>query len=194
MRFLSVAGDRVIDLFPDAEETAVVTAEEPAFFRLEAAAEGAVGALRRDPFAMLPFCGYNMADYWAHWLRVGETLGDKAPRVFQVNWFRKDDEGKFLWPGFGDNSRAIEWALRRVNGEVDAVDVINGRQPKREDLNLDGLTITDEQLDELFALDPAAWAAEADLTEQYFAQFGDALPAELTAQLTALRERIAAAS
>ncbi len=159
-----------------------------------AAAEGAVGALRRDPFAMLPFCGYNMADYWAHWLRVGETLGDKAPRVFQVNWFRKDDEGKFLWPGFGDNSRAIEWALRRVNGEVDAVDVINGRQPKREDLNLDGLTITDEQLDELFALDPAAWAAEADLTEQYFAQFGDALPAELTAQLTALRERIAAAS
>ena len=159
-----------------------------------AAAEGAVGALRRDPFAMLPFCGYNMADYWAHWLRVGETLGDKAPRVFQVNWFRKDDEGKFLWPGFGDNSRAIEWALRRVNGEVDAVDVINGRQPKREDLNLDGLTITDEQLDELFALDPAAWAAEADLTEQYFAQFGDALPAELTAQLNALRERIAAAS
>ena len=159
-----------------------------------AAAEGAVGALRRDPFAMLPFCGYNMADYWAHWLRVGETLGDKAPRVFQVNWFRKDDEGKFLWPGFGDNSRAIEWALRRVNGEVDAVDVINGRQPKREDLNLDGLSITDEQLDELFALDPAAWAAEADLTEQYFAQFGDALPAELTAQLTALRERIAAAS
>ena len=159
-----------------------------------AAAEGSVGALRRDPFAMLPFCGYNMADYWAHWLRVGETLGDKAPRVFQVNWFRKDDEGKFLWPGFGDNSRAIEWALRRVNGEVDAVDVINGRQPKREDLNLDGLTITDEQLDELFALDPAAWAAEADLTEQYFAQFGDALPAELTAQLTALRERIAAAS
>ena len=111
-----------------------------------------------------------------------------------MNWFRKDDEGKFLWPGFGDNSRAIEWALRRVNGEVDAVDVINGRQPKREDLNLDGLTITDEQLDELFALDPAAWAAEADLTEQYFAQFGDALPAELTAQLTALRERIAAAS
>ena len=159
-----------------------------------AAAEGAVGALRRDPFAMLPFCGYNMADYWAHWLRVGETLGDKAPRVFQVNWFRKDDEGKFLWPGFGDNSRAIEWALRRVNGEVDAVDVINGRQPKREDLNLDGLSITDEQLDELFALDPAAWAAEADLTEQYFAQFGDALPAELTAQLNALRERIAAAS
>ena len=159
-----------------------------------AAAEGSVGALRRDPFAMLPFCGYNMADYWAHWLRVGETLGDKAPRVFQVNWFRKDDEGKFLWPGFGDNSRAIEWALRRVNGEVDAVDVINGRQPKREDLNLDGLSITDEQLDELFALDPAAWAAEADLTEQYFAQFGDALPAELTAQLNALRERIAAAS
>jgi phosphoenolpyruvate carboxykinase (GTP) len=159
-----------------------------------AAAEGSVGALRRDPFAMLPFCGYNMADYWAHWLRMGEVLGEHAPRVFQVNWFRKDADGRFLWPGFGDNARAIEWALRRVNGEVDAVDVINGRQPKREDLNLDGLTITAEQLDELFALDPAAWSAEADLTEQYFAQFGDALPAELTNQLEALRERIAAAS
>jgi phosphoenolpyruvate carboxykinase (GTP) len=135
-----------------------------------------------------------MADYWAHWLRMGEVLGEHAPRVFQVNWFRKDADGRFLWPGFGDNARAIEWALRRVNGEVDAVDVINGRQPKREDLNLDGLTITAEQLDELFALDPAAWSAEADLTEQYFAQFGDALPAELTNQLEALRERIAAAS
>ena len=159
-----------------------------------AAAEGAVGSLRRDPFAMLPFCGYNMADYWAHWLRVGETLGEQAPRVFQVNWFRKDDDGRFLWPGFGDNARAIEWALRRVNGEVDAVDALNGRQPKREDLNLDGLDLTDEQLDELFALDPAAWAAEADLTEEYFAQFGDRLPAALTDELDALRRRIAEAS
>ncbi|MFT4297468.1 MAG: phosphoenolpyruvate carboxykinase (GTP) [Micropruina sp.] len=159
-----------------------------------AAAEGAVGALRRDPFAMLPFCGYNMADYWAHWLRVGDTLGEHAPRVFQVNWFRKDADGRFLWPGFGDNARAIEWALRRVNGEVDAVDSLNGRLPKREDLNLDGLDLTEAQLDELFALDPAAWAQEADLTQEYFAQFGDRLPAELTEELEALRRRIAEAS
>ena len=159
-----------------------------------AAAEGAVGSLRRDPFAMLPFCGYNMADYWTHWLRVGEVLGEHAPRVFQVNWFRKDADGRFLWPGFGDNARAIEWALRRVNGEVDAVDSLNGRLPRREDLNLDGLDLTDQQLDELFELDPAAWALEADLTQEYFAQFGDRLPGALTEELEALRQRIAEAS
>ena len=159
-----------------------------------AAAEGAVGALRRDPFAMLPFCGYNMADYWAHWLKVGEGLGEHAPRVFQVNWFRKDSDGRFLWPGFGENSRAIEWALRRINGEVDAVDAINGRQPRREDLNVEGIEITGEQLDELFHLDPEAWGKEADLTEEYFAQFGDKLPAALSDELDALRGRIAAAT
>ena len=159
-----------------------------------AAAEGTVGSLRRDPFAMLPFCGYNMADYWSHWLSMGERLGSNAPRVFQVNWFRKDDHGGYLWPGFGENSRAIEWALRRVNGEVGAVDALNGRQPKREDLNLDGLAITEDQLDQLFALDPAAWATEADLTQEYFAQFGDALPPALTEELEALRRRITEAS
>ena len=159
-----------------------------------AAAEGSVGALRRDPFAMLPFCGYNMADYWAHWLRMGELLGEHAPRVYQVNWFRKAADGSWLWPGFGDNARAIEWALRRINGEVEAVDVLNGRQPLRADLNLDGLDISDEQLDELFTLDPQAWAQEADLTEEYFARFGDRLPAALTAELEALRQRITEAS
>ena len=158
-----------------------------------AAAEGAVGSLRRDPFAMLPFCGYNMADYWSHWLRVGADLGDKAPKIFQVNWFRKDADGKFMWPGFGDNSRPIEWALKRVAGEVEAVDAISGRLPKKEDLNLEGLDLSDETFKKLFALDPKAWAAEADLTEEYFAQFGDKLPAELTEQLGKLRERIAAA-
>ncbi|MDR1710901.1 MAG: phosphoenolpyruvate carboxykinase (GTP) [Propionibacteriaceae bacterium] len=158
-----------------------------------AAAEGAVGALRRDPFAMLPFCGYNMADYWGHWLKMGKVLGDKAPRIFQVNWFRKSAEGKFLWPGFGDNSRPIEWALRRVAGEIEAVDAISGRLPKKGDLNLDGLEISDAELEALFALDPDAWAGEADLTEEYFAQFGAKLPAELTGQLAALRERIAKA-
>jgi phosphoenolpyruvate carboxykinase (GTP) len=158
-----------------------------------AAAEGAVGALRRDPFAMLPFCGYNMADYWAHWLKMGKVLGDKAPRIFQVNWFRKSPDGKFLWPGFGDNSRPIEWALRRVAGEIEGQEAISGRLPKKGDLNVTGLEFSDEDFDALFALDPDAWAKEADLTEEYFTQFGDKLPAELTSQLAALRERIAKA-
>ncbi|MDR1768314.1 MAG: phosphoenolpyruvate carboxykinase (GTP) [Propionibacteriaceae bacterium] len=158
-----------------------------------AAAEGSVGSLRRDPFAMLPFCGYNMADYWAHWLKMGKVLGDKAPRIFQVNWFRKGPDGKFLWPGFGDNSRPIEWALRRVNGEVGAQEAISGRLPNPGELNVDGLDITEEQMVELFSLDPDAWAAEADLTEEYFKQFGDKLPPEMPAQLAAIRDRIAAA-
>ena len=158
-----------------------------------AAAEGLVGALRRDPFAMLPFCGYNMADYWAHWLRMGASLGEGAPRIFQVNWFRKDEDGHWLWPGFGENARAIEWALRRVAGEVDAVDALSGRIPVPGDLNLEGLDLSEHDLAALFALDPQAWAEEADLTEEYFAQFGDRLPAELTGQLAALRARIAGA-
>ena len=159
-----------------------------------AAAEGTVGALRRDPFAMLPFCGYNMADYWAHWLHMGTALGGKAPRIYQVNWFRKDDDGHWLWPGFGDNARAIEWALRRIAGELDATDAISGRLPVPGDLNVDGLDLSELDLEYLFALDPDAWAIEADLTEQYFAQFGDRLPAELRDQLAALRERIATAA
>lgn len=156
-----------------------------------AAAEGSVGSLRRDPFAMLPFCGYNMASYWQHWLNMGEKLGDKAPRIYQVNWFRKDEEGNFLWPGFGDNSRVIDWILRRIEGEVEAVDGVTGRYPKKEDMNFDGLDITDEQFEKLFKVEPDRWAAEADMTEEYFAQFGDKVPAELTAQLTKLRDRVA---
>ncbi|MEA4945782.1 MAG: phosphoenolpyruvate carboxykinase (GTP) [Propionicimonas sp.] len=158
-----------------------------------AAAEGTVGALRRDPFAMLPFCGYNMADYWGHWLRMGAVLGEGAPRIFAVNWFRKDDDGHFLWPGFGDNARAIEWALRRVAGEVAASDAISGRLPLPGDLNLDGLALPEQDLEHLFALDPDAWAQEAELTAEYFGRFGNRLPAELRQQLVALRERIAAA-
>ncbi len=158
-----------------------------------AAAEGSVGVLRRDPFAMLPFCGYNMADYWQHWVEMGEKLGDKAPKIFQVNWFRKGHDGKFLWPGFGDNSRAIEWAVKRVMGEVDAQPGISGQLPKREDLNVDGLDLSDDQVDQLFALDPKAWGTEADLTQQYFAQFGERLPPEMTNQLSMLRTRIAQA-
>jgi len=156
-----------------------------------AAAEGTVGALRRDPFGMLPFCGYNMADYWGHWLDVGQaTTPDKLPRIFQVNWFRKDSDGKFLWPGFGDNSRVLEWVIRRVEGKADAVDTAIGRAPSPGALNVDGLGIDDAHLTELFAVNPESWLAEADLTEEYFAKFGDHLPAAMTDELNALRERL----
>lgn len=158
-----------------------------------AAAEGSVGALRHDPFAMLPFCGYNMADYWGHWVEMGEKVGDKFPAIYQVNWFRKDENGKFLWPGFGDNSRVLDWVVRRVAGEVDAVDGVTGRYPKKEDFNLDGLDVSDEDWNKLFEIDPDAWATEADLSEEYFKQFGDKLPEGVTAELAKLRERIEAA-
>jgi len=156
-----------------------------------AAAEGTVGALRRDPFAMLPFCGYNMADYWGHWLEIGKaTTPDKLPRVFQVNWFRKGADGSFLWPGFGENSRVIEWAIRRVEGEVDAVDTPIGRAPVAGDLNLEGLDIAPSVVEELFAVNPGTWLAEADMTDEYFAKFGDRLPAELAEQLEQLKIRL----
>ena len=131
-----------------------------------------------------------MADYWTHWLKVGAGLAN-PPRIFQVNWFRKAADGHWLWPGFGDNSRPIEWALRRVSGEVGAIAAISGRLPRPEDLNLDGLRLPAADLAELFSLDPDAWAEEATLTEAYFSQFGDKLPAELTGQLAELRDRIA---
>jgi phosphoenolpyruvate carboxykinase (GTP) len=160
-----------------------------------AAAEGTVGALRRDPFAMLPFCGYNMADYWGHWLSVGRaTSADLLPRVFQVNWFRKDASGRYIWPGFGENSRVIEWVANRVSGHGDAVDNALGRAPAPGALNLDGLEVSEADLDELFAVHTDSWLAEADLTAEYFAQFGDAVPAELYAELDALRARLTTAT
>ncbi len=156
-----------------------------------AAAEGTIGALRRDPFAMLPFCGYNMADYWGHWLEVGKaTVPDKLPRIFQVNWFRKDADGKFLWPGFGENSRVIEWVIRRIEGKADAVKTPLGLAPAPGVLNLDGLDLTDQQVAELFAVNVASWQVEADLTEEYFAKFGSHLPPALTDELTTLRARL----
>ena len=159
-----------------------------------AAAEGTVGELRRDPFAMLPFCGYNMADYFGHWLKVGRGLRfDRAPRIFQVNWFRRGDDGRFLWPGFGDNSRVVDWIIRRIAGDVPAVDSPIGRLPRVEDLNLDGLDIPAADLDELFAVDAAAWQTEADLTEEFYDTFGDKVPAALRAELASLRYRLAKA-
>ncbi len=159
-----------------------------------AAAEGTVGALRRDPFAMLPFCGYHMADHWAHWLRIGAELGDGpdggAPRVFCVNWFRKGDDGRFLWPGFGENSRVLEWALRRVAGEAEAVPTAVGLVPAPGALNVDGLDLAEADLAELVAVQPDAWQREADLAQEWFATFGDRLPRALVDELAGLRARL----
>ena len=155
-----------------------------------AAAEGTVGALRRDPFAMLPFCGYHMADYWAHWLQMGKTLGENAPRIFQVNWFRKGQDGRFLWPGFGENSRVLAWIVDRVAGTADAEDAATGRIPAPGSLPLEGLDISEDDLTELFSIPVAAWQDEVADTEQFYAGFGQKVPAELHDELTALRERL----
>ena len=157
-----------------------------------AAQEGTVGELRRDPFAMLPFCGYNMADYWGHWLEMGEKLGDKAPKIFQVNWFRKGADGRFLWPGFGDNSRVIDWIIRSVEGEHTGRETAIGTVPAAGELNLSGIESVEAELDELFAIDATSWLAECDLTEEFFAKFGDRLPQALEAELSALRSRLSA--
>ncbi|WP_243230815.1 phosphoenolpyruvate carboxykinase (GTP) [Microbacterium sp. CIAB417] len=160
-----------------------------------AAAEGTVGELRRDPFAMLPFCGYNMGDYFAHWLDVGRRLRfDRAPRIFQVNWFRRGDDGRFLWPGFGDNARVIDWIIRRIDGQVAAVDSPLGRLPLAGDLDLDGLDIPDADIEELFRVDPDAWRSEAEGIERFYDMFGDRLPAALRAELASLRYRLDRAS
>lgn len=158
-----------------------------------AATDVKAGSLRHDPFAMLPFCGYNMADYWGHWLEMQDKLGEKFPKVYQVNWFRKDEDGNFMWPGFGDNARVLDWIVRRAAGEVEAIDGVTGRYPKFEDFNLEGLDIDETVWAKLFAIDPDAWAAEMNDTEEYFSQFGDKLPAAITEQLAKFRERIAAA-
>ena len=156
-----------------------------------AAAEGTVGSLRRDPFAMLPFCGYNMADYWGHWLKIGGfTTPEKLPRIYSVNWFRKDTNGKFIWPGFGENARVLEWIVNRLSDKAEAVDTPIGRIPAPGALNTDGLDVTQDQMAELFAVNADSWLAETDLTKEYYAEFGDRVPAELNAQLQGLRDRL----
>jgi phosphoenolpyruvate carboxykinase (GTP) len=157
-----------------------------------AAAEGPVGELRRDPFAMLPFCGYNMADYWQHWLNIGANLeADKLPRIFQVNWFRKDANGKFMWPGFGDNSRVVEWIAKRIEGLVELEESAIGGLPFKKDFNLDGLDVSDEKFEQIFDVDSASWQVEARMTREYFAEFGDRVPQPLRAELAELESRLA---
>jgi phosphoenolpyruvate carboxykinase (GTP) len=155
-----------------------------------AAAFGTVGQLRFDPFAMLPFCGYNMADYFAHWLQIGETDGARLPRVFYVNWFRKDADGRFIWPGFGENSRVLEWIFRRCDGEAEAVETPVGLVPAPGDLNVEGLELADAALEELLTVDPEQVREELPQVKEHLAKFGDRLPAQVRAQLEGLEQRL----
>ena len=156
-----------------------------------AAATGAVGVIRRDPMAMLPFCGYNMGDYWKHWIEIGQTLDpDKAPKIFNVNWFRKDDEGNFLWPGFGDNMRVLDWIVDRCEGKVDAQETAIGYLPYAKDINLDGLDMTEEQLDKILDVDKDAWEEELKGVEELYAKFGDHLPKELADELATVKANL----
>ena len=155
-----------------------------------AAATGAVGVVRRDPMAMLPFCGYNMADYWAHWFDMGETLGDKAPKIFNVNWFRTDDEGHFIWPGFGDNLRVLDWIIDRCEGKADAVETPIGFVPKAEDINLEGLDIDLDTVKGLLQVDKDLWVKELDGIKEFYTQFGDRLPEKLQKELDGLEARL----
>ena len=158
-----------------------------------AAAAGAVGVVRRDPMAMLPFCGYNMGDYWKHWIEIGKTLDpDKAPKIFNVNWFRKDDEGNFMWPGFGDNLRVLEWILKRCDGEVDAQETAIGYIPYAKDINIEGLEgeVSLESLESILDVDKSLWANEADGIAEFYQKFGDKLPKELADELETLKANL----
>jgi phosphoenolpyruvate carboxykinase (GTP) len=157
---------------------------------MTAAAFGTVGQLRFDPFAMLPFCGYNMADYFEHWLEIGAQANAVLPKVFYVNWFRKDEDGGFLWPGYGENSRVLEWVFRRCDGEGEAVETPIGLVPTPGDLNTDGLKIADGALETVLTVDPEAVKAELPQVEEHLAKFGDRLPAAVREQLEALRSRL----
>ena len=156
-----------------------------------AAAAGAVGVVRRDPMAMLPFCGYNMGDYWAHWLEMGEKLGDKAPKIFNVNWFRTDDEGHFIWPGFGDNMRVLNWIIDRCEGRAEAVETPIGYEPKPEDIDVEGLgDVTTDTVKDLLTVDKALWKEEVKGIKEFYAKFGDKLPKELESQLSTLEANL----
>ena len=154
-----------------------------------AAAAHQVGQLRRDPMAMIPFCGYNMGDYFQHWLNMGKKL-KHPPKIFSVNWFRVDDEGKFIWPGFGDNIRVLKWIIERVNDKVAAKETPVGLVPQLADLDLQGLNISPEKLERLFSIKPDQWQAEIADTEKFFSQFGSRLPKELHQELQELGRRM----
>jgi phosphoenolpyruvate carboxykinase (GTP) len=157
-----------------------------------AAAAGAVGNLRRDPFAMLPFCGYNMADYFAHWLRIGASAADAStlPRLYYVNWFRKDADGKFLWPGYGENSRVLQWIFERTAGRGDAVATPIGNVPAPGAIDTGGLDVSKEDMQELLRVDAAEWRAEVPLIRAFYQSFAEHLPPALADQVDALEQRL----
>jgi phosphoenolpyruvate carboxykinase (GTP) len=157
---------------------------------MTAATIGGAGQLRFDPFAMLPFCGYHMGDYFKHWLKIGKTPGAKLPKIFYVNWFRKNDAGKWLWPGFGDNSRVLKWIFERCDGTVPAVDSAIGRLPTEDGVDFTGIAITPEDKKLLLGVDAKGWNDVLPQIEQHYAKFGNKLPAELTQQLADLRARL----
>lgn len=155
-----------------------------------AAAAGKVGEVRRDPMAMLPFCGYNMADYWAHWLEVGEKGGDKMPAVFYVNWFRKAADGRWLWPGFGENSRVLKWIVERSTGQAEALKTAIGWVPTKETLDLVGCNVSDRDIEELLEVDVSGWINELQSIKEYFSRFGSHLPEGIREELAAFERRL----
>jgi phosphoenolpyruvate carboxykinase (GTP) len=156
-----------------------------------AAAVGQVGVVRRDPMAMLPFIGYNAGDYFNHWITVGKE-NDEAllPRIFYVNWFRRDENGGFLWPGFGENSRVLKWVIERIEGQAAAVETPIGHVPTPESLDTEGLDLTAEELDQALAVDVEEWKAEIPQIQEWFEKFGEQLPAVLWTELDALKARL----
>jgi phosphoenolpyruvate carboxykinase (GTP) len=155
-----------------------------------AAAIDVKSKLRRDPFAMLPFCGYNMGDYWDHWFRMGDRLGNKAPKIFYVNWFRKSQEGKWLWPGFGENSRVLKWICERIEGKADAVETAIGLLPKPESIDLSGSGVSGEDIKELLHVDKPAWKNEIPEIEKFIGQFGSRTPERIKIQVDKLKKRL----
>jgi phosphoenolpyruvate carboxykinase (GTP) len=158
-----------------------------------AAVTGKVGQLRRDPMAMLPFCGYHMGDYFAHWLKIGARPKARLPRIFCINWFRQDEAGRYLWPGYGENSRVLKWIFERCDGKVHAQDTPIGRVPDAEDMDTSGLKIPPTDLAKLLSVDRGDWLAELPKIREHFAKFGDRLPEELNQEVRTLEERLQAA-
>ena len=155
-----------------------------------AAAAGKIGELRRDPMAMLPFCGYNMADYWSHWIKTGQQNGVNLPKIYYVNWFRKNDHGQFIWPGFGENSRVLKWIFERCEGTAKAIETPIGNLPNVDGLDFSGLGLSEAQIAELLRVEVDGWLEEIPLIEDYYATYGDHVPAELHKELKELKERL----
>ncbi|HLL07115.1 MAG TPA: phosphoenolpyruvate carboxykinase domain-containing protein, partial [Nocardioidaceae bacterium] len=158
-----------------------------------AAATGAVGVVRRDPMAMLPFIGYNAGDYFNHWISIGKQHdADKLPRIFYVNWFRRGEDGRFLWPGFGENSRVLKWVIERLEGNAEAVETAVGYVPTADSLDLDGLDVDRSDVEAALRVDPEEWKAELPQIDEWFTKFGDKLPAVLWTELDGLKARLGA--